>query len=87
VLVSPPGGQTEPLAARWALEQARRQGLRQCGGGPDLPGQGLYYEYPSAELRDLRNLLSLNRKLKKIEPGLRLRIRNHLVAQYFSELD
>jgi transposase len=50
-------------------------------------GKCLYYEYPSAELRDLRNLLSLNRKLKKFEQGLRLRIRNHLVAQYFPELD
>ena len=47
----------------------------------------MYYEYPSAELRDLRNLLSLNRKLKKFEQGLRLRIRNHLVAQYFPEMD
>jgi transposase len=47
----------------------------------------LYYEYPATELRDLRNLLSLNRKLKKFEQGLRLRIRNHLVAQYFPELD
>lgn len=50
-------------------------------------GKCLYYEYPSVELRDLRNLLSLARKLKKIEQGLRLRIRNHLVAQYFPELD
>jgi transposase len=50
-------------------------------------GKCLYYEYPSVELRDLRNLLSLNRKLKKLEQGLRLRIRNHLVAQYFPELD
>ncbi len=55
----------------------------------DLISQGkcLYYEYPSVELRDLRNLLSLQRKLKKVEHGLRMRIRNHLVAQYFPELD
>ncbi len=50
-------------------------------------GKCLFYEYPSSELRDLRNLLSLNRKLKKLEQGLRLRIRNHLVAQYFPEMD
>ncbi len=37
----------------------------------------MYYEYPSAELCDLRNLLSLNRKFKKFEQGLRLRMRNH----------
>jgi transposase len=55
----------------------------------DLIAQGkcLYYEYPSEELRDLRNLLSLQRKLKKMEHALRMRIRNHLVAQYFPELD
>jgi transposase len=50
-------------------------------------GKCLFYEYPSSELRDLRNLLSLNRKLKKLEQGLRLRIRNHLVAQFFPEMD
>lgn len=50
-------------------------------------GKCMYYEYPSVELRDLRNLLSLNRKLKKFEQGVRLRIRNHLVAQYFPEMD
>ncbi len=32
-------------------------------------GKCLYYEYPSPDLRDLRNLLSLNRKLKKLEQG------------------
>ncbi len=55
----------------------------------DLISQGKcqYYEYPSEELRDLRNLLSLQRKLKKLEQALRMRIRNHLVARYFPELD
>lgn len=55
----------------------------------DLISQGKcqYYEYPCEELRDLRNLLSLQRKLKKLEHGLRMRIRNHLVAQYFPEMD
>ena len=37
--------------------------------------------------RELRNLLSLNRRLKKDEQGYRVRIRNHLLAQYFPELD
>jgi len=47
----------------------------------------LYYDYPSTPLRDLRNLLSLKRRLKKQEHGTRVRIRNHLLAQYFPELD
>jgi transposase len=55
----------------------------------DLISQGkcLYYDYPEMELRDLRTLLSLKKKLKKQEHGYRVRIRNHLVAQYFPELD
>jgi transposase len=55
----------------------------------DLVSQGkcLYYDFPSIALRDLRNLLSLKRRLKKQEHGSRVRIRNHLVAQYFPEFD
>ena len=55
----------------------------------DLISQGkcLYYEHPSAELRGLRSLLSLKKRLKKQEQGYRLRIRNHLLAQYFPEMD
>ncbi|MDY6966976.1 MAG: IS110 family transposase, partial [Halobacteriota archaeon] len=55
----------------------------------DLISQGkcLYYDYPSLEIRDLRNLLSLKRRLKKQEHSTRVRIRNHLIAQYFPELD
>jgi transposase len=55
----------------------------------DLVSQGkcLFYEYPGAALRDLRSLLSLKRRLKKMEHGYRVRIRNHLVAKYFPELD
>jgi transposase len=47
----------------------------------------MYYDYPAMPLRDLRNLLSLKRRLKKQEHGLKVRIRNHLLAQYFPELD
>ena len=50
-------------------------------------GKFLYYDYPSIPLRDLRNLLSLKRRLKKQEHGTRIRIRNHLIAQYFPEVD
>jgi transposase len=55
----------------------------------DLISQGkcLYYDYPSIPMRDLRNLLSLKRRLKKQEHGTRVRIRNHLLAQYFPEFD
>ncbi len=55
----------------------------------DLMSQGkcLYYDQPSVELRNLRSLLSLRRKLKKQEHSIRMRIRNHLLAQYFPELD
>jgi transposase len=55
----------------------------------DLIGQGkfLFCEYPPMPLRDLRNLLSLKRRLKRQEHGQKVRIRNHLLAQYFPELD
>jgi transposase len=55
----------------------------------DLVSQGkcLYYDYPPMPLRELRGLLSLKRRLKRQEHGLRVRIRNHLIAQYFPELD
>jgi len=55
----------------------------------DLISQGkcLYYEYAPVLLRELRNLLSLKRRLKKQEHGTRIRIRNTLLAQYFPELD
>jgi len=55
----------------------------------DLVSQGkcLYYDHGSESIRELRSLLSLKRKLKKREHGTKTRIRNHLVAQYFPELD
>ena len=55
----------------------------------DLVSQGkcLFYEYPSMPLRELRNLLSFKRRLKRQEHGCKVRIRNHLLAQYFPEFD
>jgi len=55
----------------------------------DLLSQGkcLFYEYPEVAVRDLRDLLSLKRRLKRQEQGMRVRIRNHLLAKYFPELD
>ena len=55
----------------------------------DLVSQGkcLFYEFPVGVLQDLRNLLSLKRRFKRVEHGYRVRIRNHLLAKYFPELD
>ncbi len=46
-----------------------------------------YYDSPSPGIIELRSLLSLRRRLKREEHGLRMRIRNNLLAQYFPELD
>jgi transposase len=55
----------------------------------DLISQGkfLFYEYPEPRIKELRVLLALKRRLKRQEHGYRVRIRNHLVAMYFTELD
>ena len=55
----------------------------------DLISQGKcqYYDYPPVEMRDLRNLLSFKRLLKKQEHRMKVRIRNNLIAQYFPEFD
>ena len=83
VLVSPEAANKNRslLDGRWNKHDGK-----DCANVADLICQGkfLYYEYPCAELR---NLLSLNSKLKRLEQGLRLRIGNHLVAQYFPEMD
>lgn len=42
---------------------------------------------PGEDLRSLRGLLSLKRRLKKEEHSLRVRIRNQLLAQYFPEMN
>lgn len=47
----------------------------------------LYYDSPSPSIIELRSLLSLRRRLKKEEHGLKMRIRNTLLAQYFPEMD
>ncbi len=74
----------ESLDGRWD-----KHDTKDAANVADLISQGkcLYYEYPSAELRGLRGLLSLKRRLKKQEHGYRVRIRNHLIAQYFPEMD
>ena len=74
----------ESLDGRWD-----KHDVKDSANVADLICQGkcLYYEHPSAELRGLRGLLSLKRRLKKQEQGYRVRIRNHLIAQYFPEMD
>ena len=47
----------------------------------------LYYDCASPSIIELRSLLSLRRRLKREEHGLKMRIRNNLLAQYFPELD
>ena len=74
----------ESLDGRWDKHDGK-----DSANVADLISQGkcLYYEHPSVELRGLRGLLSLKRRLKKQEHGYRVRIRNHLLAQYFPEMD
>src|SRR4030067_961625 len=74
----------EALDGRWDKHDGK-----DSANVADLISQGkcLYYEHPSAELRGLRGLLSLKRRLKKQEHGYRVRIRNQLIAQYFPEMD
>ena len=47
----------------------------------------MYYDCPSDQIAELRVLLSLRRRLKKEEHSMKMRIRNHVLAQYFPELD
>jgi transposase len=55
----------------------------------DLVGQGrcLWLDQAEGDLRELRSLLSLRAALRKDEHITRMRIRNHLIAQYFPELE
>ena len=72
------------LDGRWDTNDTR-----DAANVADLVSQGkcLFYEFPVGPLQDLRNLLSLKRRLKRMEHGHRVRIRNHLLAKYFPELD
>ena len=72
------------LDGRWDTNDAR-----DAANVADLMSQGkcLFYEFPVGPLSDLRNLLSLKRRFRKVEHGYQVRIRNHLLAKYFPELD
>ena len=74
----------ELLDGRWD-----KNDTKDAANVADLITQGkcLFYDFPSLDLRELRSLLSLKRRLKKSEQGYKVRIRNHLIAQYFPEMD
>jgi transposase len=74
----------ELLDGRWD-----KNDTKDAANVADLITQGkcLFYEFPSLDLRELRSLLSLKRRLKKSEQGCKVRTRNHLIAQYFPEMD
>src|SRR5512135_2231837 len=72
------------LDGRWDTND-----IRDAANVADLMSHGkcLFYEYPVGPLQDLRNLLSLKRRFRRVEHGYQVRIRNHLLAQCFPELD
>ncbi len=74
----------ELLDGRWD-----KHDTKDAANVADLITQGkcLYYDLPSPDIRSLRNLLSLLRRLKKQEQGYKVRIRNHLIARFFPEMD
>jgi len=74
----------ELLDGRWD-----KNDTKDAANVADLITQGkcLFYDLPSMDLRELRSLLSLKRRLKKLVQGYKVRIRNHLIAQYFPEMD
>jgi transposase len=90
-------GHTLVLVSNGAVKQNRelldgrwdKNDTKDCANAADLISQGkfLYYDLPGMETRELRHLSSLKRKLKAQEHSLRMRIRNHLVTQFFPELD
>ena len=86
VLVSGVGAyeNRKTLDGRWDTNDTR-----DAANVADLVSQGkcLFYEFPVGPLQDLRNLLSLKRRFKRVEHGYRVRIRNHLLPKYFPELD
>jgi len=72
------------LNGRWD-----KNDMKDAANIADLASRGrcLYYDCPSSSIIEIRSLLSLRRRLKREEHGLRMRIRNNLLAQYFPEFD
>ncbi len=74
----------ELLDGRWD-----KNDLNDPANVADLVGQGrcLFVDDPDEGLRELRYLVRTRARLRKLEHAVRMRIRNHLVAQYFPELE
>ena len=74
----------ETLDGRWD-----KNDTKDSANVADLIAQGKcqFFEKPDSRLVQLRNLLSLRRRLKRDEHAVRMQIRNGLVAKYFPELD
>lgn len=74
----------ELLDGRWD-----KNDTKDAANVADLVSQGkfLFYDFPDREVREIQDLTSLKIRLKKLEHGLKVRIRNHLAAVYFPELD
>ncbi len=72
------------LDGRWD-----KHDVKDAANVADLISQGkcLFYEYPLMSLRNVRILNALKRRLKRREHGISVCIRNHILAQYFPELD
>ena len=71
------------LDGRWDTNDTR-----DAANVADLVSQGkcLFYEFPVGALQDLRNLLSLKRRLKRMKQGHRVRNgRRPLTAVLYSE--
>jgi transposase len=74
----------QTLDGRWD-----KNDIKDSANVADLIAQGKcqFFEMPDTQLVQLRNLLSLLRRLKKTEHSVRMQIRNGLVCKYFPELD
>jgi transposase len=74
----------ETLDGRWD-----KNDTKDSANVADLIAQGKcqFFEMPDTRLVQLRNLVSLRRRLKKDEHAVRMQIRNGLVSKYFPELD
>ncbi len=74
----------ETLDERWD-----KNDLKDAANVADLASRGRcqYYDRPLEGIIELRDLLSLRRRLKKDEHAIRVRIRNTILAKYFPELD
>jgi len=72
------------LDGRWD-----KHDVKDAANVADLIAQGkcLFYEYPLMTLRNVRILIALKRRLRRREHGMSVCIRNHIIAQYFPELD